>query len=667
DRDLVQEGKRNLVSYFQSKGYFDVTVDTSVNEQPGHISIVYEVDKGHKHKIESVAFQGNHCFADDDLRPLIKIHKARLFSRGRLSNDLLRTSTNVITSLYRDAGFADVKVQSKVEDHEPEVDVTFLIAEGQQTLVNSLNIEGNAHEPVAALSGRGLQLSPGNPYSPHHLEQDRNQILAVYLNNGYLNARFQPQVSPLASNPHRVDVVYKIDEGPQAHVADVVLLGGRTTRRSLIDRVVNIQQGEPLSESKLLGAETSLYDLGIFDWTDVGPRRAIIDQQQEDVLVKLHESKRNTLDYGVGFEVTHRGGNLPIGAVALPGLPVVGLGSKFQPSEKVFVGPRGSFEYVRHNLRGRAETFSVGALVSRLDQRGSATYGDPHFPGWNWASLLSVSAERTTENPIFTARFGEGSFQLQKTLDPARTKTLLFRYSFRRTILTNILIPDLVLPQDRAIRLSSVSASLVRDTRDKPLDAHKGIYQSVNFSVTPKVFGSQANFVRLLGQTAYYLPLTPWLTWANNVRVGLAKPFAGSDVPLSERFFSGGSNTLRGFPINGAGPQRPVNVCSNPADPSTCTLISVPVGGNMLFVFNSEARFPIPIKSGLGGVIFYDGGNVYSRINFNNLINNYTNTAGFGFRYDTPVGPLRIDIGHRLTTVPGVKSNQYFVTLGQSF
>src|SRR5262249_27427736 len=158
-------------------------------------------------------------------------------------------------------------------------------------------------------------------------------------------------------------------------------------------------------------------------------------------------------------------------------------------SEKAFASPKGTIEYMRRNLRGRAETASISARLARLDQRGLITYANPHFRGSNWSSLLSLSGERTSENPIFTARLGEASFQVEKSLDASRTKILQLRYGFRRTVLSKLLFPQLVAPEDRAVRLSSVSASYIRDTRDKPLDAHRGIYQTFDTGLTPKAFG----------------------------------------------------------------------------------------------------------------------------------------------------------------------------------
>jgi outer membrane protein assembly factor BamA len=214
------------------------------------------------------------------------------------------------------------------------------------------------------------------------------------------------------------------------------------------------------------------------------------------------------------------------------------------------------------------------------------------------------------------------------------------------------------------VRLSTLSATYSRDTRDNSLDAKRGIYQSVEADFNPEVLGSSVSFVKLLAQVATYKKLPSQVIWANSVRMGVDTAFAGSDVPLSQEFFSGGGSTLRGFPLNGAGPQRPVTACGTPGVASTCSLITVPDGGRQLFIVNSEFRFPLPIRQGLGMVGFYDGGNVFRAIGFHGQ---YTNTVGAGLRYATPVGPIRLDVGHNLNSPPGISSTQFFITLGQAF
>ena len=372
------------------------------------------------------------------------------------------------------------------------------------------------------------------------------------------------------------------------------------------------------------------------------------------------------------LELVSRGGTPPGGAIVVPGLAPIPVGSNFTTSEQRFWSPIGTFSYTLRNLRGRGETLTASILGSRLDNRATLTYGIPRLWSTNWSSLLSASAERSTVNPIFADTFTLGSLQVQRTLNPRRTQTLIFRYQFQHTVLSNLLIPALVPQQDQNIRLSTLSVSYIHDTRDKPLDAHHGVYQTLNFGVTPAALGASASFVKFLGQAAYYVPMTTHITWANNLRLGFAKTIFSSFVPLSEEFFSGGSDTLRGFPIDGAGPQRLVVACGNSSDAATCATISVPVGGNMLMVLNSELRFPIPLNlpsvgKNLGGTIFYDGGNVYSNINLPLLWREYTNSVGVGVTYQTPVGPVRFDIGHLLNPIAGISSVQFFLTLGQAF
>ena len=228
------------------------------------------------------------------------------------------------------------------------------------------------------------------------------------------------------------------------------------------------------------------------------------------------------------------------------------------------------------------------------------------------------------------------SYQFQRFLDKKKEDVFFLRYSFSQTDLTRILIPELVPTQDQHVRLSTIAANVTHDTRDNPLDAHKGTLQTMETDFNASKLGSSVNFARLTAQEAYYRTLSHKIVWANSIRIGLAQPFANSYVPLSQAFFTGGGNTLRGFPLEGAGPQRPVQVCST-GSPPTVLISRYLAGGNELLILNTEARIPVPIKKGLGLAVFYDGGNVFPTVGFHDFTSLYSNNVGFGLRYATPV------------------------------
>jgi outer membrane protein insertion porin family len=675
DAEAVQEGQQALISFFQSKGYFDVKVASKLQKSSSGDMVLYTIDKEKKHSVDEVHITGNKTLPDSKLMPSVAVKKKHLFSHGSFSNNLVRTSVNNLTAVYAAEGFSSAKVTSTTRNTEDGIQVTFHVAEGPRNIVNAVRIEGADTLPEAKFAPNGLKVRAGQPYSAAHVEEDRTGILANYLKAGYLRVSFRETASQVSkAEPHRIDVVYHIIEGPRVITGDVITLGRKTTNPRLIKGdIASVKTGTPLREQDMLTAGSKLYDLtGVFDWAEMDPKRQITTQTKEDVLVKLHEAKKNVFQYGFGFEVIRRGGSIPSGTVALPNLPPVGLPSNFATAETTYYGPRGTAQYTRNNLRGKGESLTATAFAGRLDQRGAIYYIDPNFHWTDWEGTLSASIERNEENPIFSEQIAKGSVQMQTTMGKDGKNTLFTKYSYSKTDLTRVLLAQLVPPQDQHIKLSAVSANFTRDTRDNPMDEHRGVLDTIEYDLNSSKLGSNVDFSKLTAQAAYYKQAFHNVVWAESVRIGQAVPFNNSFVPLSEEFFTGGGNSLRGIPLDSAGPQRAIYICPNGT--STCgTTIPFPTGGNDMLIVNSEARVPLSwLRKGLGYVLFYDGGNVLPSFGWSNLSSLYSNNVGVGLRYATPVGPIRFDLGKDLNPIPNTNPAQsyglqYFIGIGQAF
>src|SRR5207249_1523099 len=321
------EGQQNLVDYFEKKSYLDAKVNTTFERQPDQILVLYEITKGKKHKVDRIVLRGNHELPEKDLLAQIVVKKSHIWTHGSESQKLVKQSVKNLEALYHDHGYEDVKIQPQTIDHEPKVEVVFNIEEGAQTIVNNAEVTGNEHIPYNQLAPPvGIQMHPGAPFSPRLFAEDRNRISATYLNHGYLNVDVKTRVDRDPSSPHRVDLVYTITERQLVRVGDVIYLGQKQTRPALIAKTTQIPREAPMERGEMLAAESRLYDLNIFGWSSIGPRRPIVDQTEESALVKVNEAKRNEITYGFGFEVSHRGGNTPSGTVAVPGGPPVQLG-----------------------------------------------------------------------------------------------------------------------------------------------------------------------------------------------------------------------------------------------------------------------------------------------------------------------------------------------------
>ena len=636
DEDLLQEGRRNIRDYFQSQGYFnaDVEVTSRQDDSAGQRVIGYEISRGDRFRVAGVAFEGNKYFRNELLSRRLLLQPASFASKGRFSQQLMRADADSIRTLYLSNGFRDAQVSSSVDDQyegkKNNLFVTFHIVEGAQTLISDLRIEGNQAIPLSSLLNV-TGSTAGEPYSEVDVASDRNNILALYYNEGFPQAAFQEEVIP-GSRPNGVRLVYHITEGTRVDVSQVLLTGYEHTREGIISRQVEIKPEGPLREGDVAKTQRQLYDLGVFDRVQIASQNPAGTDPDKTVVVEAHEGQRYTIGYGVGLEVQRIAG-----------------GSTSPNGSIIGASPRGIFEIARANMFGRAQTLSFKARASTLEYRVALGYTASNFANQRNLDLqLTGFADKTQDINTFTSTRFEGGLQLAQKLTPS--SSILYRYFYRRVKASDLRIAADEIPLlSQPTLVSGFGITYARDRRDDPGDPTHGNFNTVDASYAARTLGSGADFFRGFFQNSSFHPFGRAFVFARSVRFGVEETTGTTeelDVPLPERFFAGGGTSLRGFGLNQAGPRDPVT--------------GFPIGGLALLVFNQELRFPMRLPfvgERLGGTIFYDGGNVYSDIDHISFaykppsltnLDYFSHTVGFGLRYPTPIGPVRVDFGYQL-------------------
>jgi outer membrane protein assembly factor BamA len=424
-----------------------------------------------------------------------------------------------------------------------------------------------------------------------------------------------------------VEVHYIVHEGQQQFVRQVLISNLKITRPGLVNRRLLLNPGDPLSPTALTETQRKLYNLGVFARVDEAIQDPDGDTADKYVLFQLDEARRYSLDLGVGAELGRIGGcndclDAPAGA------------SGFYP--------RISVDISRNNLWGLAHSISLRTQFSTLQQRALLNYSWPHFEDNDKLSLSFTGlADNSKDIRTYNYTRLEGSAQLSQRL--TRATTLLYRLAYRRVSVSDLKVtPFLISQLSQPDRVGLASINLVQDRRDDPTDPHRGVYNTIDFSVAEHVLGSDRDFTRLLIRNASYYPIGKKMVLARSTEVGNISVFHYSGdpaaaIPLPERFFGGGDSD-RAFPEFQAGPRD--------------DLTGFPLGGGALLFNQVELRFPL-IGDSVGGVLFHDMGNIYSsfehvsfRVHQDNLqdFNYMVHAVGFGIRYRTPVGPLRVDL-----------------------
>jgi outer membrane protein insertion porin family len=650
------------------------------------------------------------------------------YGRGFTSNAILQEDTRTVRAYVRNLGYrrAEVHVLQGISPTQDSLIITFEVTEGPLTRVAEIEIRGETVFPEARLRQEINTVKDG-PYSPAQVRADNDQLLNLYAREGYIEAEVQPSIDdlPKKGEDEQVRLVFNVTkEGAKAIVNEIIVNGVTGTssiqraKREAIIRAIPLSEGDVLRADRITEAERALYVTDAF-------RQVLISQQpagdapggakKYDVIIDVEEKRPRVIEYGGGYSTD-------TGVLGLLELTNVNFQNKLrqaairvrasQRQELIrveFLDPRYfhygkrqfsplaiSAQYLRDSTITRffRSTIDRGTfgVVQRLDEKGRP---------------LDVLGNRTGQPTIDRLTF---SIETQRVLSQKLHSIVFLRYNYEDVRLRNIesLVIEPILRPDQVVRLSGMGASFVIDTRERcerrlpgsisaedetiragevcrynQTDATRGQFLSADFRMAARALGGNTSLMRFQStyHTYYKVQRARNTVFAGNLTAGLASLFNPRDLngngqiddfdlllPISERFFSGGSTTLRGFGYEEAGPRQVVvpqgQFRNTKGEIIGLNPFTVPIGGNAMIVMNLEAR--VPVTRDLQVVPFYDGGNVFRSIgdvlhpkpitptgNFINDVNaqnlrvRWSHTLGVGIRVKTPLGgALAIDYGY---------------------
>jgi outer membrane protein insertion porin family len=643
DEDLLEDSSNRIEEYLRTQGYREAKAPHAREESNGELVITFTIHRGQQFRVASVEISGNTSIPLGDFEPGLRLHDGQPFSDAKLDADVA-----VIDELYHRRGFATARALPAIDvptapaPGQVPVAVRIQVNEGVRTVVDSLSFAGNEALGDAALRGK-IRLQSGAPYVPGQLAIDRDAIQLAYQDLGYENVSVQARPQFTQGDTH-VDVRFDIREGRRVFVDHVIIAGNVHTKANTIERELQMKSGDPLSATALNETQRRLTSLGLFRRVQITELRHG-DDSRHDVLVTVEEAATTTIDYGLGAE-----GRIE----TVPGANGVA-------TNQLDVAPRTFFGFGRRNLFGKNRSINMFSSVSlhledqasttgspsRAEYRLLGTYREPRLFNTAADGLVTATAERQIRTSFSFERVAITAQAAQRI---THALSVTGSYQLQRTALLSVVPSDdpsfpLIgrLFSFEPLRLSSFSSAVIHDTRDDAVNPTQGHYVSANGQVAALAIGSQVGFVKsfVTAQGFRMLSRSSGIVLAGNARVGMAAEFdTNNPIPEPERFFAGGDTSVRGFALDTLGARH------DPPDPARDTIDKngFPIGGNATVILMGEAR--VPIRSGISVVGFFDAGNVFQRLNQLD-VTELRSAVGFGVRYASPFGPLRVDLGFK--------------------
>ncbi len=628
------ETVKGLDAIYREKGYLDVRVGYRIIPQPDNQAIVViEIQEGPLVRIGKVRFVGNHAFKAKQLQSIIETRPHNilsfLFNTGVLDRKTLASDVDRLKTFYYQHGYLNAQVfDPTVTRKGNELIVTFRINEGEAYRVGSITFEGDLKVPVQELRKR-LTLKPGEPFQGVKLQHDVLTLSDFYTDRGYAFANVDPrtQVDPLT---HRINVVFHVTPGDKILVDRISITGNTRTRDYVIRRQLAIQEQEPYSAAKIRASKERLDRLGLFSQTQIttAPGR---DPDQVDLNVQVKEAQTGTFSIGGGVDTVD--------------------------------GAFGTASIGERNLFGTGNSASFNALFGFLFRNLDLNFTDPY-----WLDMPLVFSVDLFDTEYFMFGFTQVAEGLGfHTLYPLselglsqfgplalNSVSVGMGYKIQQMGITDIgpYEPAAITRYHGYAWVSEIIPTLQRMTVDNPADPRRG--SSQNASIEIAGLGGNAYFIKGLVHSRWFYPVidSSWFgQWVYSVGVDYGigtslQPAPGGNLPLYERFFPGGIDSVRGYEFFSLGPN--IAIFNQHGQPIGYSQI----GGSKELLLSTEITFPILESFGLRGVVFLDAGNAYL-LQQSITLPSLAAAWGLGIRWRSPFGPIRLEYAIPINPKPG--------------
>jgi outer membrane protein insertion porin family len=664
DLAKLKKNVDKIKDLYVEKGFYMAEVNYEIKRGAGStVDVWFHVRENAKVEVRRVNFVGNHAISDAELRDVIVTREGSLLSiatsAGTYREDVFQRDLLLIQAHYWDRGYVQVKVANPLVELSPDKQsmyITISIDEGPQFRLGKVDITGDLLESKQFFLAQ-VTVKTGEIFNRSKLSDDLQKLTDFYKDKGYAYVNATPS-TPVNEKTRTVDVLFEIQKGELVTFDRINIRGNTKTRDKVIRRELRIIEGDTYSQTKLDYSKRRVTALGYFEKVDVSTKRGTSDDKME-VNVEVAERPTGTFQIGAGFS-----------------------------SVENFIAQA---QISQNNLLGRGQLLTLQAQLSSLRQLFLLQFQDLYFLDTDWTFGFNLfkqdrflfSFVRSSVGASLTWGYllaEDLRLLLTYTLEDVSVSTSGFRGLFSGAAIQPVPVGSIANLLRSGIT-SSGRALLSYDSRDNRLFPTKGWYNTISGEVADHFLLSQNVFTRYEAVARFFYPIWGPFILRLKAEAGLIASRDPQGVPIFERYFVGGIYDVRGFSPRSLGPV--IRAQSDQSQDSS--LRDFLVGGNMQVIGNAEVEFPIFDKVGIRGVVFTDVGNAfnledqYCKIRPTGVdpskdpclgptnISAYRASWGFGFRWFSPIGPLRFEWGIPFRTLPGEQPIVFEFTIGNFF